>query len=52
MKVTISTTTETKNNNFSEHKQVQVKYGVNEYKFVCLNNNMARPIEEKIYYIF
>ena len=46
----ISTLTEMKKKNFSDQKQVYVKYGGFECKFVCMENNMVSLTEEKIHF--
>ena len=50
MKGIISTTIEIKKRNSGEHKQVYVKDGGNEYKCVCLYDNMVSLIEVKIHF--
>ena len=44
MKGMIGTLTETNKKNFGDQKQVYVKYGRDECKFVFLENNMVRLI--------
>ena len=46
----LSTLEETKKRNFFEQKQMYVKYGGDEFKFVCLENNMVNLISEKIHF--
>ena len=50
MKGMIRTIVEKNNKNFGDKKQVYVKYGGDECKFVFLKNNMVRLIKEKIYF--
>ena len=50
MKGIINTLAETKKKNFGEKKQVYVKSGGYEWKFVCLKNNMVSLVEEKIFF--
>ena len=46
----ISTMAKMKNNNFGEHKQVYIKYGVNDFIFLSLQNNMVSLIEVIIHF--
>ena len=48
MKGMLSALAETKKKNFVEQKQVYFKYGLDEFKFLCLENNMVGLIEDKI----
>ena len=50
MKEIISPLCKTKKKHFGEQKQVYIKYGRNECKFICLDNNMVSLVKEKIHF--